>query len=199
MNEDLIIFGLGAVGSHLCYLLTKLPENHCFNPKNCNITIIDHDTVEQKNLLRQFYTRYDVGKTKTLGTNFMFDCYSISDNVRSFDVKIESENDLVRFNRNALVIIATDNIKSKKIIANFFKNRKIIVNCDQDYYELKDHLDKEELTAWQLGEGYNTTQNFLSNMMSALEIYYILYNDIFPFGIIKRGVDSMFKEKETLG
>ena len=128
----------------------------------------------------------------------MFGYYSTKENIRDFAMKIESEEDLVRFNRDALVIIATDNIKSKRLIANFFKGYKIIVNCDQDYYELKDHLDKEELTAWQLGEGYNTTQNFLSNIMASLEIYHILRNGRFPFGIIKRNVDLIFSKKENL-
>lgn len=54
--KNIVIVGVGALGSHLAPLLRNLEE--------ARLTVIDFDRVERKNVLSQFHPRQSVGRSK---------------------------------------------------------------------------------------------------------------------------------------
>jgi molybdopterin/thiamine biosynthesis adenylyltransferase len=74
------IIGVGGVGSWLAHTMTKLVE-----PKN--VTLVDGDTLEQKNLDRQLFTEEDIGRNKALALSQQLKCGFIDHWYSRFEVK----------------------------------------------------------------------------------------------------------------
>lgn len=190
--ESMHIFGLGGVGSHLAYLLTKLPKEHRYNPLNCAVSLVDFDVVEAKNLERQMFIQHEVGLKKCEALKKCLLLINPDFRFRTYDRKVKDRLDLASFSRDDLALICTDSVESKRLMAGYF-DRFLIVNCDEDYYEIKSTLDSEEQDAWQVREGYNSTQNFLSNMAASLAVYCLLLKRTEDVGVIrKRITEKMF-------
>lgn len=185
--ESMHVFGLGGVGSHLAYLLTKLPKEHRYNPLNCTVSLVDFDVVEAKNLERQMFIKHEVGLKKCEALTNSLLLINPDFRFRAYDRKVKDGLDLASFSRDDLAIICTDSVESKRLIAGYFR-RFLIVNCDEDYYEVKSRLDSEEQEAWQIREGYNSTQNFLANMAAALAVYCLLLKGTEDAGVIRKRI-----------
>jgi hypothetical protein len=56
---------------------------------------------------------------------------------------------------------------SKRVALKYGDNRKFLINCERNFYELKFNSDDEERDAWQITEGYNSTQTAVSNYYAA--------------------------------
>jgi len=175
-----IVFGLGGVGSHLAYMLTKANAEfkHKENsssiklPLITEIDLVDFDIVEHKNLGRQLFFMNQIGTSKTIAVEENIEGRSDPVcKIETYNMKATDEIDLAVFDRNDFAFVCTDELKSKIKIADYFKN-KLIVNCDEDYYEVKSILDDSERFCWQIGEGgYSSPQNFNANLMGAFHAY----------------------------
>jgi len=168
MTRNLIIIGCGGVGSNIAMLVARHESNCEFN----KIVLVDHDVVEKKNLSRQFFFECDIGKPKvvSLKENLLKVCPELSIDI--YQQKIVSVDDLMFLKAYDdgynTAILATDNTVSKRLVyENYNMAEKIIINCDRDYYEIKFELDNEELNAWSIGTGYNSTQTWLSNLAAS--------------------------------
>lgn len=178
MNE-IIIFGSGGVGSWIANFITRktLDENSMFTQIE-TIRIVDFDEIEQKNLKRQNFYNNDLGLLKSDTT--IDTIYKINSELHlcSENIKIEEPTDLLTFNENALAIICTDNIISKKLISKYFINF-IIINCDKDFVEIKNYLEEEDKKAWDTGGGYSNKQNINSNLFACI----VTLNNLETYGL----------------
>ena len=164
--SNIYVFGCGGVGSWVAEYVARSGLSEV-------ISLIDYDIVEEKNLTRQNYTKGDEGSTKA--NALLRRLKSLVTDSNDFEVlvynrKILSAVDLVSFNKGDLAIIATDNVSSKRLIAGHF-GRFLLVNCDQNFVEVKNHLDAKELNAWDMGGGYSNEQDLTANTFAALVIH----------------------------
>lgn len=163
------IVGVGGAGSNLAYLLSR-------NEEVKELVLIDFDDVEPKNLARQFYTVDDISKPKVEALEALLKKFNPDLRVTPYNLKIDRLS-LPVLDENALTILATDDLESKRLIASRCKNI-FIVNCDRDEFEVKPKLDDADKKAWSLRSGYSSNQNFFSNMMAAMEVYRQIYKGI---------------------
>lgn len=160
------IVGLGGGGSNLAYLLSR-DENIE------EMVLIDFDTVELKNLSRQFYTVDSIDKLKVDALKELLVKFNPKLKIKTYNMKIDEMNVEV-LEKDVLTILATDSLESKRIIAKHCIDI-FIMNCDLNEFEVKPCLDERDANAWVLKSGYNSTQNFFSNMMGAMEVYRQIY------------------------
>lgn len=158
---NVIIFGVGGSGSNLAYMLSK-------SQKVDRISLVDFDIIEHKNLERQFFIEQDIGKNKAEAVAGYLKQFSPSKEVFWFNRKIEKEEQLADFNKEDFVFLCTDNIASKKLISKYF-HKQLVVGCDDNLVEFRNKYEGESV--WSIGEGYNSTQNFESNLFSAAFAY----------------------------
>jgi len=157
------IIGCGGVGSNLAYFLSR-------NPDVDELVLVDNDIVESKNLSRQFFTKEDIGRPKVDALGDLIQKFNPDIRVSKLNMKVD-ETTVYGIDNSALTILATDGIRSKKILAERCKNI-YIANCDKGEFEVKPELDHRDLCAWEIANGYNTSeQDFLSNMLASAEIY----------------------------
>jgi hypothetical protein len=174
--DSLVIVGVGGVGSHAAVLAarTALADK---------LILIDHDVVEQKNVVRQAYTTLDVGKPKVealrdilkaINPLLPVDVYAEKVDKITLKLLVPSAREGAESNNAALLL--TDNVESKRelfpILARTSKT--LLANCEEGFCEIKDHLDEEELNAWKVGDGYASTQTWESNMLAAVECVRLL-------------------------
>jgi hypothetical protein len=169
-----IVFGCGGVGSHLAYMLSKANNDLPEDRKISEIILVDGDEIEEKNIKRQLFFRGYAGENKAEAMSSIISANGVKLDVRNFYV--ERPIDLAEFDaEHDFAFICTDNMKSKRLLNDFFIH-KIIVNCEKDYYELKSHLSRKDLTTWEFGTengAYSSSQTFLSNIMSAVHAFSI--------------------------
>lgn len=113
LNRQITIIGAGAVGSYSAFALAKMGFN--------NITIYDFDEVDIVNLNAQIYRFSDIGKSKV---------EALKDIIKDFtgiDLQIKNE----RYENQVfkdIVIMAVDNMKTRKEIYQNHKMRGIMTN-----------------------------------------------------------------------
>jgi molybdopterin/thiamine biosynthesis adenylyltransferase len=117
MIDDLklvTVVGVGALGSHVVPLLRN---------ERAEITVIDYDRVEQKNVASQFHARGTVGKKKVLGLqksmSFLFG-RSITATPHRI---VEGNLDLLE--DEDLVIDCLDNAESRGLVQRYCKEQGI--------------------------------------------------------------------------
>lgn len=165
--DKVAIFGCGGVGSNLAYLLSKDPQVQ-------RMYLIDHDIIEIGNLSRQFFIKDDVGKNKAKALATTLKQFAPDKEFVAIPLKVESNADLGQFggtNTDMFVFVCTDNVPSKALISNYFRN-VICLGCDVDLVEMRRKFDRRSV--WSAGEGYNSNQTFESNMLAAA-IGYMLF------------------------
>jgi molybdopterin/thiamine biosynthesis adenylyltransferase len=134
-----IIIGAGGTGSRLVPLLAQFLKTITWI-NNPDIILIDHDTVEDKNLLRQNFIKPDIGRLKA---TVLAERYS-----RAFDIniwpvvlKIENSNKgpvdiflndtkalALHGLSNAIVILAVDSVEARKDILSHISNSRAHAN-----------------------------------------------------------------------
>lgn len=105
MMEKILVIGCGGIGSWLAHFLYFGRRNSLFYS---DITLADDDIVEPKNLLYANFLPEDIGKNKAeaLAKRYFF---------KVIKHRINSEYMIKKFD---LIIIATDNGKSRKMVYN---------------------------------------------------------------------------------
>lgn len=166
-KKNMVIMGCGGVGANAAVMMAR-------NGLYEDMILIDHDKVEYKNMERQPWGSSDVGRYKVDALESICRDIYPEGNITTFKEKITADN--VEVMKNAIelidinhVLVATDDLKTKKLVFNNnFDGYKVLVNCEKDYYEIKDNIDKDEEDAWEITHGYNTRQTWKSNLMAAI-------------------------------
>lgn len=90
------------------------------------LVLCDFDTVEERNLNRQFfYTRDDIGKLKCELLAKKLSSYAPDCKIKSVSNKIESAQDLLPFADCDIIILAVDNIETRKTVNDFCVQNKL--------------------------------------------------------------------------
>jgi hypothetical protein len=107
-----------------------------------------------------------------LAKNSLYDAKML----RAIDQKIETEQDFAIIDvENSINIIATDNMASKRLIAENVRHF-ILVGCEKDMIEIRNYLDETDKAEniWNETNGYASTQNFLSNLYASAMLKFIM-------------------------
>jgi len=164
--EEIVIFGCGGVGSWLAEYIAR--------SKMANvISIVDFDIVEEKNLTRQNYKKSDERTPKVSAMQDRILNIDPEVEVLLYNRRVTSDEDASTFDRSIPAIICTDNVVSKRIIAKHFEHF-CIVNCDKDFVEIKTFLDESEQKAWDMGGGYTSEQDIVSNIYAAVGVFSLM-------------------------
>lgn len=141
--NKILIVGGGGTGSRLVPLLGQFLKTCAWIP-NPEITIVDDDVVEEKNLLRQNFISIDVGKHKAqvlaerysrafnINITPMLsritqyrDPYSISSTTEKEDERVQADLSR-RYCNNAIVILAVDSPEARRhIIGRLMRARNV--------------------------------------------------------------------------
>ena len=175
-ERNIIIFGCGGVGSWVALYLAKKQLN---KDVDLNLTLIDFDIIEEKNMERQFFNINDISCSKTTQLKSSIRRHGLSTaNILAKNLKIEKKEELLQFDNNSVAILCTDNAKSKILISKYF-NKFIIVNCDYDFVEVKSQFEEDELKMWDINNGgYSNRQNINSNLKAALIVLNLFDNNL---------------------
>lgn len=115
MAIELVIVGVGALGSHVALFVRNL---------DVKLTVIDFDRVEAKNTASQFHTRLSLGKNKaaalaqSLKGLFGVDATAVPH-------RLGSDNVEVLLGRAGLVVDCLDDAPSRKVVQDFVRARAI--------------------------------------------------------------------------
>ncbi|MCK9293168.1 ThiF family adenylyltransferase [archaeon] len=128
-NIKIFQIGCGGTGSWLTPLVSKLVGNVQLNFTNTNIeyTLIDHDIVEQRNIIRQNFNEWDIGKNKALALT--------SHNIYNFN-KLEFIKNKIQ--KKSLDEILTESIEIDDVLIFILgcvdsnRTRRIIYNVSKD-------------------------------------------------------------------
>lgn len=141
-NIKLIQIGCGGTGSWLVPLVSKLanniqlhiPANRC----RINYTLVDFDNVENRNIIRQNFTNWDIGKNKAQSLMNRY-CFEFA-NINVISVKITKLSDLKKLTndsfeeqdqelKNLIILFGCgDNNSVRHLLFNFSKKISKIEN-----------------------------------------------------------------------
>lgn len=180
LNEtNICIIGLGTAGSHIVELLVKMQFK--------NLTLIDHDIVQMKNIFSQNFVKEDLGKYKVEALYKKIS--NIKDhNTNIFCKKISNYSELKRTvdlgNINFLIISADDFYLTIDILENIFiefpsikiiqtgyslLNIQLCVINSTNYQEYVKHIKGSLKTYKELDE------IIIANTGSILDSYFIAF------------------------
>ena len=104
------VVGAGGIGSWTTLALTRM---------GCSdITVIDFDKVEAHNVGSQIYTEDDIGKTKVEALRDKILSLASGEIITTLNLKVEEGSQVLEdiFNENKIIIIAVDNIETRKVL-----------------------------------------------------------------------------------
>ncbi len=114
-NKNIVVIGAGALGSHLLLFIRNL---------DCNITVIDFDKVEQKNVRAQFHTKMGIRKNKAQALqqslNGLF-----NKKIKIISHKLTSNNSKQLLSEADLVVDCTDNAQARRDIQKTVRDMNI--------------------------------------------------------------------------
>lgn len=125
MNDrDIYIVGLGGIGS---FLLNLIDKNEFLFPHETKISLIDGDKLEKKNLSRQLFNKFGIGKFKT---DLLVSQYKHR-NLFSIPNYID---DTFQFSENSIVFCCVDNHGTRKNILDCCdkQNFSLIIGANED-------------------------------------------------------------------
>lgn len=115
MPDQITVVGVGALGSHLIPLLRNL---------KAELSVIDFDRVEQKNVQSQFHSKTSVGKLKVLGLQqTMQFLFKVKLNTNSN--KLIGKNAKQLLSSADLLVDCLDNAESRNIVQTYARKHKI--------------------------------------------------------------------------
>jgi len=114
-NEWVTLIGAGAIGSSTALMLCKLGLK--------NIIIYDFDKIEPHNLPNQLYFTNQVGKNKAEALKYVLEQFGEA-NVKTRG-KFEKDSEIA----SRIVIVATDNMETRKIVFNASKKASIFIDA----------------------------------------------------------------------
>ncbi len=200
-NQKIYIVGLGGIGS---FLLNLIDKNEFLFPSETQIILIDGDKLEKKNLSRQLFNKYGIGKYKTdllvsqykhrnlfsipcyIDDSFIFDNNSI---VFSCVDNHGTRNNLLTAcdNQNfSLIIGANDTIDAESYI--YFKEWQDTLKDPRIYYRELLLFDPENpILENRCQSQYTINQTALANSLASNYMVF-LYN-LYFHERIKREID----------
>lgn len=117
--NNIVIIGAGGNGSHIISDVARMAASF---GRPIQITLVDGDVVEEKNLIRQHFTKLDLGKNKAEALASRYgSAFGIQINfVPEYLTQTNSEQVLgSRYNGgNTIFITCTDNLASRKLVEN---------------------------------------------------------------------------------
>ncbi|MFW6285900.1 MAG: HesA/MoeB/ThiF family protein [Nanoarchaeota archaeon] len=114
-EKKICVIGCGGVGSNLLHLLVR--------GGFLNLRIVDFDVVDQTNLSRQLFKYNDIGKKKTFALKYNLLEINKNLNIEIFDEKLNYKNAQFILDGLDLIVDATDNFESRRIINNFCEKK----------------------------------------------------------------------------
>lgn len=165
--------GCGGTGSWLVPLVSKLLNNIKLRlPIEVDVIykIVDDDTVEQRNILRQNFNEWDIGKGKALSLVSKY-CYNFQ-NMEAIKYRMKTKNDISRLvfynpdyemRTETLVFIlgCVDNNKSRQLINRLAKGLNKDFHCPVVYIDSGNLLYNGQIVT--LSYGFN---EFVINNLS---------------------------------
>ena len=112
IEENIHIIGLGAIGSHVAIMLTRLGLN--------NIHIYDFDNVNKHNIANQHYFEADIGFSKTVCTQEYMENVCCNVEIVPYD------DGYIKQNLNGYVFLCVDDIELRKEIVEENRHNKQI-------------------------------------------------------------------------
>jgi len=141
-NEQILLTGVGGIGSNALYCLTKTIPAKYF--------IVDNDVVDEHNIGTQFYRENQIGKPKVTAC------------LENIDYKnINPLKKLVTNEQLPITIMGFDNMEARKLVFNNWKanpNREILIDgrLRASFYEIytvtKGNEEAYELTLFDSNE-----------------------------------------------
>lgn len=110
-DKKLIIVGCGGVGSILSEMLVR--------GGFLNITLIDNDIIDESNLQRQTFYEDEIGESKSKTLKKHLERINSKANITTYPILLEKENIEDLCSNSDLIIDATDNIETRKIINEY--------------------------------------------------------------------------------
>ncbi|MDF1813056.1 MAG: ThiF family adenylyltransferase [Verrucomicrobiales bacterium] len=113
----ILICGAGALGSHFAYLARDLGAD-------LELSVIDFDRVETKNLASQWFVKQMVGKNKATALKMQWqNFYGLR--LKDYTVRLTGENVATILGDQDLVIDCFDNAESRQLIQGFVRENGI--------------------------------------------------------------------------
>lgn len=132
MKIDIVVVGCGGTGSHYIKELGRLIYGHKRLSQDVQITLVDGDLVEEKNLIRQAFMPQDIGQNKAqVMAEILEQAYGI--NVNFYDQYIDAPSDLeklVRVDSTVLLVGCVDNHQCRQSMHHFFHVRENCIYMD---------------------------------------------------------------------
>lgn len=116
-NKKLVLIGCGGIGSNLAHLLIRGGFNH--------LIIVDMDIVDNTNLQRQTFFEKDIGSLKTSALKSQLKKINPNLNINEVKNCLSKDNIEEICSNSDLIIDATDNFETRKIINDFAIKNKI--------------------------------------------------------------------------
>ena len=121
---SIIVVGCGGTGTFFLKELGRALSGE-ENPGVKELLIVDGDTVEKKNLLRQAFSLEDIGENKAkVFADILGDAFDLKFPIRYLDRYIEKEQDLPDEHSDVLVIGCSDNGACRKVLDDYFLSPK---------------------------------------------------------------------------
>jgi len=120
-SKKIVLVGCGGVGSVLAELLVRGGFN--------NLVLVDNDLIDETNLQRQIFFEADIGKFKSNALKEYLLKVNSSSKIEVICDVLDEKNISKFCNKPDLIIDATDNFKTRKLINSYCESNK----CDWIY------------------------------------------------------------------
>jgi hypothetical protein len=139
IEEDIHIIGVGAIGSNLALMLTRLGCN--------NIHLYDFDKVEAINIANQNYFHQHINATKLQATKSIMKAINPEQEIELHEEGWTPESTL-----SGYVFLCLDNIDTRRDVVNVCKNNKYVkaildfrLGLDDAQHYMADNSDKKAI------------------------------------------------------
>ncbi len=169
MESKILIIGCGGIGSYTIRELNRLVLNEQIDLNKVEITLVDNDFVEMKNIKYQNFTTDDLNKNKAevLSKKYCFD-YSTEE--------ITKEEQLKPFD---FIVCCVDNVKARKLVfEHCFKENKYFIDLRAEGRAIAVFTKTEKTTKEELFK----TLDLTNDKSSSCQLKYELENNIIQLG-----------------
>ena len=167
--EKIVIIGCGGVGSRIAEFLVRDNLREKFMDM---LYLVDHDTIEFKNLQRQFYFQQDINFKKTEALKARLKSIDPDLVIVTHNIQVNKDN-IALFDSKMFCFCCTDDINGKRAISEHFENY-IIASVDRDVVEIT--VNPGYLNVWSFGTGYSVYQDVVNNNMAAMIAFKLFKN-----------------------
>ena len=161
--SHIVLIGCGGVGSRFAEMLVRDNLKHRYFSQ---LSIIDDDIVEAKNLQRQMFFEKHLDKPKVDGLCEVLKSIDPKLIIYKYRAKILSTEHLkVIAQPEDLCVCCTDDVVSKQVLTKYFE-RYVIAAVDRGIVEIT--VNNEYDKVWSFGTGYEVVQDVINNTVAAV-------------------------------